>query len=250
MLKKFAGLLLASLLIPAVHAAEVSDNVPEEVSAAILAKLKEARPDMQFTAVEPSPVEGLYRVRIDGTQFLYANATGDYIIAGEMYQSRPGMFVPVKDVAAAKIRKELLSEVPRDDMIIFPAVDQRRAALYVFTDVDCGYCRKLHLESVPELNMAGVEVRYLAFPRAGVGSSSYKKIASAWCADDRQAALTALKNRQSIQENVCDGNPVAAEYELGKKLGVNGTPALVMEDGTLVPGYRPAPELLQMLGLN
>ncbi|TNE77407.1 MAG: DsbC family protein, partial [Gammaproteobacteria bacterium] len=167
MLKKFAGLLLATLLIPSVYAAEVAGKVPADVSAAIIAKLKEARPDMQFGAVEPSPIDGLYVVRLNGTQFLYASADGEYVVAGEMYRARPGMFVPVKDLAAAKIRQEMLSAVAEKDMIVFPAADQRRAFLYVFTDVDCGYCRKLHLESVPELNMAGVEVRYLAFPRAG-----------------------------------------------------------------------------------
>ncbi|WP_461481347.1 DsbC family protein [Porticoccus sp.] len=246
MLKKMIGWLLVLLLVPAVNAAEV----PAEISAAIIAKLKAARPEMQFGNVETSPIKGLYLVRINGTQFLYASADGEYILAGEMYQARPGMFVPVQDLAAAKIRKELMDQVSEKDMIIFPAVDQRRAALYVFTDVDCGYCRKLHKETVPELTLAGVEVRYLAFPRAGVGSPSYKKIASAWCADDRQAALTALKNNKAVPENVCDGNPVAAQFELGHKVGVNGTPALVLEDGTLLPGYRPAAELLKMMGLN
>lgn len=246
MLKKLAGLLLATLLIPAVQAADVSTDVSD----AILAKLSAARPDMQFGSVENSPIQGLYVVRINGTQFLYVSADGEYIIAGDMYQSRPGMFVPVKDIAAAEIRKKMMSAVPEKDMIIFPAADKRRAALYVFTDVDCGYCRKLHLEAVPELTLAGVEVRYLAFPRAGVGSASYRKIASAWCADDRQAALTALKNNKPVPENVCEDNPVAAQYELGHQVGVNGTPALVLEDGTLLPGFRPAPELLKIMGLN
>ncbi len=246
MLKKMACLAFAIFLMSATQAADV----PTDVSAAIIAKLKAARPDMQFGAVESSPIDGLYVVRINGTQFLYASADGEYIVAGEMYQSRPGMFVPVKDLAAAEIRKKMMSGVATKDMIIFPAVDKRRGALYVFTDVDCGYCRKLHLESVPELNMAGVEVRYLAYPRAGIGSPSYKKIASAWCADDPQAALTDLKNSKSVPENVCDNNPVATQFELGHQVGVNGTPALVLEDGTLLPGYRPAPELLKMMGLN
>ncbi|TNF01662.1 MAG: DsbC family protein [Gammaproteobacteria bacterium] len=247
MLKKIAGLLMAVLLVPSTFAAE---EVPADVSAAIIAKLKAARPDMQFGAVEPSPIDGLYIVRINGTQFLYTSVDGEYVVAGEMYQSRPGMFVPVKDVAAAKIRQNMMSAVAEEDMIIFPAVDERRSFLYVFTDVDCGYCRKLHLQSVPELNMAGVEVRYLAYPRAGIGSPSYKKIASAWCADDKQSALTALKNNQPVPENVCEDNPVAAQFQLGQKVGVNGTPALVLEDGTLLPGYRPAPELLKIMGLN
>ena len=97
---------------------------------------------------------------------------------------------------------------------------------------------------------AGIEIRYLAYPRAGVGSESYRKIATAWCADDRQQAITMLKNRQSIPDNVCPGNPVADQFMLGQQAGVRGTPALVLEDGQMVPGYVSAVELVKTLGLD
>ncbi|WP_438951789.1 DsbC family protein [Porticoccus sp.] len=246
MIKKILGMTIALILLPAAFADEVS----EDVRKTILDKLQETRSDLEYGAVEASPIDGLYRVRINGTQFFYANRTGDYIITGDMYQTRPGMFVPVKDLAAAKLRKEMLGTVATKDMIVFPAVDTRRYVLHVFTDVDCGYCRKLHVEAVPELNMAGVEVRYLAFPRAGLDSGSYRKVASAWCAKDKLAALTALKNREPIKENVCVDNPVASHYELGQKIGISGTPALILEDGALLPGYSPASELLTIMGLD
>ncbi|PCJ91689.1 MAG: protein-disulfide isomerase [Porticoccaceae bacterium] len=238
--------LLSMTVIPSANAEQVSADLAKTITG----KLKASRPDLSFGAVETTPVSGLYLVRINGTQFFYVNETGEYIISGDMYRARPGLFVPVKDLAAANIRKNRMAGVPKEDTIIFPAVGKTKAIVYVFTDVDCHYCRKLHNESVPVLNQQGVEVRYLAYPRAGLNSASYRKIASAWCAEDKQKALSALKNRQSIPENICDNNPVAAQYALGQEMGVTGTPALIMEDGTMLPGYRPAPELLKIIGVK
>jgi thiol:disulfide interchange protein DsbC len=246
MIKKLLGTLIVLMLLPAAYAAEVS----EETRNIIIDKLQQARPDLEYGAVETSPIDGLYRVRINGNQFFYANKTGDYIITGDMYQTRPGTFAPVKDLAAAKLRKDMLSSVATKDMIIFPAADERRYILHVFTDVDCSFCRKLHIETVPELNRAGVEVRYLAFPRAGLDSASYRKVASAWCAKDKLVALTALKNREPIKENVCKDNPIASQFLLGQTIGISGTPALILEDGGLLPGYSPASELLTIMGLD
>jgi len=246
----------SSMFLPVAYAESASEGieqvvaVPEEISKRIVAKLKASRPDLNFSRVERTPIKGLYLVRIDGTQFLYASETGEYILSGDMYRARPGLFVPVKDLAAAQIRKNLIGAVDREDTIVFPAVGETKSVVHIFTDVDCYYCQKLHNEAVPALNKNGVEVRYLAYPRAGLDSESYRKIASAWCAEDKQKAMTALKQLKPILENVCETNPVASHFSLGQEVGVTGTPALVMEDGTLMPGYRPAPELLKMLGVK
>jgi thiol:disulfide interchange protein DsbC len=119
----------------------------------------------------------------------------------------------------------------------------------VFTDVSCFYCQKLHKE-VPELNRRGVEVRYLAYPRQGIGSPGFRQLASAWCADDRQTTLTRLKNREELPENVCPGNPIAEQFELGQQLGVRGTPAIVTSAGEMLPGYRSADDLIGLLGVQ
>ena len=132
-------------------------------------------------------------------------------------------------------------------MIVF-APKQSKAHVYVFTDVDCYYCQKLHQE-VPALEALGIEVRYLAYPRAGIGSDSYQKIASAWCADDPQDSLTILKAGGDIPSNVCEDNPIAQQFALGSDLGVKGTPALITEAGVLLPGYMPADKLARALGL-
>jgi thiol:disulfide interchange protein DsbC len=251
MIKNIMGFMAVALFLSSALLSSVSaEPVSVERAKIITDKLKASRPDLSFGAVETTPINGLYLVRINGTQFFYVGETGEYIITGDMYRARPGLFVPVKDLAAANIRKKRIEDVARDDTIVFPAADETKAVLYVFTDVDCHYCRKLHNESVPELTLQGVEVRYLAYPRAGLNSESYRKIASAWCAKDKQKALSDLKKRRSIAENICENNPVAAQYSLGQDVGVTGTPALIMEDGTLLPGYRPAAELLKIIGVN
>ena len=117
----------------------------------------------------------------------------------------------------------------------------------MFTDIDCGYCRKLHRE-IPQLNEMGIEVSYLAYPRAGIGSQSYSKYVSAWCAEDKLGALTLAKNGQEIPAKNCD-NPIAAQYELGQQMGISGTPAIVLEDGRLIPGYLNAQKLANALGV-
>lgn len=242
------ALALMSLLVLQGHA---STAVSEEIAGQIISTLQKSRPDLQFDAVSASPVSGLYKVRVNGNQFLYATADGKYVIAGEMYETRPGYLMAVQDKEVNRLRQQKLASLPDEDFLIFNAENgPKKAVIYVFTDIDCGYCRKLHLETVPGLNRAGVEVRYLAFPRAGLDSESYRKIATAWCAEDRQQALTRLKQGEELKDNVCKDNPVAEEYQMGVEMGVRGTPALVLADGSLLPGYRSAEELLEILGLG
>ncbi|MBK8993404.1 MAG: thioredoxin fold domain-containing protein [Gammaproteobacteria bacterium] len=214
----------------------------------ILKALSAARPDLQYEQPRPSPMAGLYEVQVKGGPLLYIDADGRHFIAGDLFAVQKSGFVNLAEQGRQKERAELIAAVKPEDMIIF-APENPKATIAVFTDVDCGYCRKLHSE-VAELNELGIAVHYLAFPRAGLGSPSFRKIASAWCAKDPGAALTSLKNGEEIPENVCADNPVAAQILLGEKVGVNGTPALVLEDGTLVPGYRPAKDLAKLLGIE
>ena len=145
------------------------------------------------------------------------------------------------------VRKDLMAAVDSKDAWVFKPAGKTKAVVSVFTDVDCGYCRKLHAE-VPRLNELGVEVRYLAYPRAGIGSASYNTIVSAWCADDRGTALTDAKAGKTIAAKTCV-NPVAEQFQLGQEVGVTGTPAIVTDSGKLLPGYMPADVLAQTLGL-
>ena len=115
----------------------------------------------------------------------------------------------------------------------------------VFTDVDCGYCRKFHNE-IDQYNNLGISIKYLAFPRAGIDSESYTKMVSAWCSDQADLSITLLKDNKSIPSNSCE-NSVAEQFELGRTLGITGTPALITQSGKLLPGYVPAQELLMLL---
>jgi thiol:disulfide interchange protein DsbC len=204
--------------------------------------------------VRDSKIEGLYEVILKGQGILYATGDGTKFVYGDMYKAFDGKIESLsedaKNIQAFEMnnnRKVALDELALEDMIIYPAEGEKKTHAYVFTDVDCGYCRKLHQE-IEEINELGIEVRYLAFPRAGLGSNSYNKMVSAWCATDKLEALTDLKAKGSIATAVCD-SPVAAQYTLGGKLGVNGTPAIISAEGKLLPGYLPAPKLADALGL-
>ncbi len=224
----------------------IAQDSPEAI---IAAKFSKARPDLEVESVRASVATGLYEVNIKGGLTVYSTADGDFFVLGDLFAVGIDGLVNVSEQQRDLERKEMLAAVKPDDMIIFAADGERRGVVTVFTDVDCFYCQKLHQE-VPTLNKMGVEVRYLAYPRAGVGSESFRKIASAWCAEDPQTAITSLKNRQEIPENVCPGNPVADQFMLGQQAGVRGTPALVLESGQLVPGYLSAEDLTQRMGIN
>lgn len=209
--------------------------------------LKALRPDLTIVNVEPSPIPGVYAVEVEGGSMLYASDDGSHLIAGDMYALTETGLVNLADARRAKQRHELFTSLDVDDLVVFAPKDETKAVINVFTDVDCTFCRKLHQE-MAELNAFGIEVRYLAYPRAGIGSPSYDKIVSAWCSDDPQTAITKLKLGETIPNRTCD-NPVAEHYELGQAIGVSGTPALVTQDGEMIPGYVPAAELAERLGV-
>lgn len=218
-----------------------ANSAAMEAERQIRARMAQSRPDMKIASVEPTPMAGIYAVRIDDGPTIYSSADGNYFVFGDLYSVGTDSFVNESELVRQRERRALLARVNREDMIIFPAKGTSRSSVYIFTDVDCFYCQKLHRE-VPKLNDLGVEVRYLAYPRAGVGSPTYKKMVSAWCADDQRAALTALKNGQQIPTKSCD-TPIRAQYNLGSRVGVEGTPAIVTSSGRLVPGYMPADRL-------
>ena len=143
-------------------------------------------------------------------------------------------------VAEASGIAQVLDRVDASDMVVF-APEEPKTHITVFTDVDCGYCRKLHSE-VEQLNNLGIEVRYMAFPRGGMQSPAAQVMQSVWCADNRQQAMTSAKQGKTVEEVTCT-NPVAQEYELGKQLGVQGTPAIFLANGVMIPGYQPAQQL-------
>jgi thiol:disulfide interchange protein DsbC len=239
-----------------VKAPEQMSSISEEITKpadaieqSVLSMLKTARPDIQFTFLGESPMPGVYEVQVTNGPVLFVHEQGEYLFEGGLLKVSESGIVDTMEERKAIKRRDVFAARSTDDMIIFKPEGESKAIMNVFTDVDCGYCRKFHQE-VPELNAMGIEVRYLAFPRAGIPSSSYNKIAKAWCAEDQQDALTKVKSGRSVDVEVCEDNPVAEQYAFGTQLGVTGTPAIILMDGTLIPGYQPAKKFAEVLGLT
>jgi thiol:disulfide interchange protein DsbC len=207
----------------------------------IINKLKSARSDLEYKILGPSDIPGFFELQIGNDSNFYVSSDGKFLLDGD--------FSNVKESKFSQVRKIAMSKIDTDDLIIFRANNKTKAVINVFTDIDCGFCRKLHKE-VPSLNALGVEVRYLAFPRAGLDSKSYQKALSAWCSDDPKESLTDYKNGDDKPFLECRTNAVAEQYRLGLELGISGTPAIILEDGSLVPGYRTAEALIKIIGLK
>ncbi len=240
--------ILRSSAVLLVLALTATTGFAQNAEQTIREKLSQARPDLQISYVRPSRIPGIYTVQMTSGPKIYIDETGEFFVLGDMYQVQEEGFVNLGEVERQKQRVALVSQVQDKDLISFEAEGAEKTEIFVFTDVDCGYCRKLHRE-VPELNKMGITVHYLAYPRAGVGSDTYRKMASAWCSDDRNVAMTTLKNGQTIAMNVCQENPVANQFALGQQVGVSGTPTIIMKNGEKVPGYMPAARLAAAAGV-
>jgi len=247
-MRHFALTLLLLVAASCVQSQEEDMRLEGEAASMIRAKLAAVRPDLPLVAVVPAALDGFYAVEFEDGTIFYASEDGNFLFAGDLYEVTETRFVNRSEDVRARRRADTIAGLDTEDMIVFAAEGERKAVINVFTDVDCGFCRRLHLE-VPELNRNGVEVRYLSFPRAGVGSASYDKHVWAWCSSDPQTALTRLKNGESVEPSTCT-NPVAAQHALSQELGVRGTPAIFLQDGRYLPGYMPAGQLLKELGLN
>ncbi|MDP4639552.1 MAG: DsbC family protein [Pseudomonadales bacterium] len=218
-------------------------------AAGIRNRLLQARPGLPILDVTPSELQGFWEVTLPGGQVLFVSADGNNFVVGELFQVTANSFVNLTEETRSAARVKQLAAIDPTQMVIFkPATGEPKAVITVFTDIDCGFCRKMHQE-VPELNRRGVEVRYLAYPRAGVPSPSYDKFVSVWCADNRQLALTLAKGGTDLPPRSCE-NGVAEQYALGGEMGVTGTPTLVFADGRMRAGYVPVDQLAEELGVN
>ncbi|MFT6286025.1 MAG: thiol:disulfide interchange protein DsbC [Halieaceae bacterium] len=242
-----AALLACSLCIGQVAVA--SGPVDAKVEAEIRKNLVVPSKNVGVESVSASEIPGMYVVQLENGPLVYSSASGKYFIIGDLYAVQSDELVNLTERSQDGVRKALIASVATEDMIVFSPEGEIRGSVTVFTDSTCFYCQKLHRE-VPELNRKGVEVRYLAYPRSGVDSDSYRELATAWCSDNPKDALTKLKNREPVDNNVCADNPVADQYALGGKLGVRGTPAIVTESGQMIPGYQAADQLIESMGLK
>jgi len=219
------------------------DDTPEV--AAIRDVLVSTQSGIVIDAIVPSPITGLYEVRVQNGPLIYASADAQFFIPGDLYQATQNGLVNLGENRRNELRLERLAEVDESDMIIFEAEGEEKAVLTVFTDVDCQFCQRLHSE-MPQLNELGITIRYLAFPRSGLDQVTYPKMVSTWCAEDRKVIFTTAVRGARIAPIDCD-NPVAEQWQMGREFGVTGTPTLVFEDGSMVPGYVPAEDLAAFL---
>lgn len=225
--------LSGSLMVQAEERSDIERNIREG--------LQKIAPDMEISQIRSTDIEGLYEVVI-GAEVIYMSADGRYVLRGDLLDLEEQR--NVTENVRSQSRREQLAALSKADMIRFSNGNAEHV-IHVFTDVDCGYCRKLH-QDVSYLTEHGVEVRYLAYPRAGLDSDTFETMEAVWCSSDRQAALTDAKSGKEIKAPDCD-NPVAAQYRTGQHLGIRGTPAIFLESGRQLPGYVPPKELLSIL---
>ncbi len=204
-------------------------------------RIRVLAPHANSIAISEIPIDGILQVQVN-TDITYISADAKYMFQGRIIDLDTKE--DLTEAAKAGIRKELMLDMDPVEQISFSPKEPVHE-LMVFTDIDCGYCRKLHSQVV-EYNKQGIAIHYLAFPRAGVGSRSYEKAVAVWCADDQQSAMTQAKLGSEPEPDQCD-NPVAEQYQLGIDLGVTGTPALLTSSGQLIPGYVPPEQLRDRL---
>ena len=228
---KIAAISLFGLTLPAANADE----------AAVKQALVKSMPSMKIDSITPSEIKGLYEVTV-GANIFYVSDDGKYLLQGRLVD-----VAAHKDLTEEKLsgtRKKAIEKIGQENMIVFkPKIS--KYTVTVFTDIDCGYCRKLHSE-IEQYLAQGITIQYLFFPRAGKGSDSYNKAVSVWCAKDRNAALTDAKKGNTPEAKTCD-NPVDEHMQLGADFDVKGTPMIVTEKGNIYPGYLPAKQLLEVL---
>ncbi len=241
------NLFKSSLLFVIVAVSGVATLQAGEVEDAIAGKLTAAVPGLKISEVRKSEAEGLYEVSSNNGDTIYTTADGQYLLTGDLLKVTDNGIANVSEQGRVSQRARTMAEFGDEGLISYEAKGEEKASVAVFTDIDCPYCRKLH-DEVPQLNEMGITVHYYGFPRSGPNTPSFRKYISVWCSDDQQAAMDAAKQGRSVDEQSCD-NPVAEQFQLGGRVGVTGTPAIVLEDGNMVRGYVPAEKLAEGLGL-
>ena len=226
---------------PAELKAESQSTLEQDI--AKVDEILQAKLQLKAKKIMQGPMDD-YLTVISDQGMLFVAKDGSRLIAGNIYDLG-GQMENLGDKSMSPYRSERLSSY-EDTMIVYPAAGEEKYQVTVFTDTDCGYCRKLHRQ-MAEYQDEGITVRYLAYPRAGVQSKTGQEMAAIWCADDKKGAMDQAKAGQTITAARCDDHVIEQHYNLGREFGVSGTPAMVLKDGTMLPGYLPPKALLQKL---
>ena len=227
---------LTLLASSSLHAQDVADNVRSNLEKILPA-------NMPITAIAESEMKNVYIVSV-GTQDMYVYSDGDFVLVGDVYDTVRQ--VSLGEERANRKMSEALASIPESEMILMGADTGRYVT--VFTDTDCVYCQRFHL-TVQELQDRGLQVRYLMFPRAGIGSDSYREAVSVWCSEDQADAMTLAKAGGNVSPQSCE-NPVEQQYKLGQEIGVRGTPTMILDTGEVIPGFVEPDDLLARAGIS
>jgi thiol:disulfide interchange protein DsbC len=222
-------------------------NAEPKLDTQNIADIFKTKLGLQATHIKASAMPGLAEVFTENGLF-YASFDGNFFIPGKLYSIKGGI-VDHSEQSLTKIRLEGAKKF-ENSMIEYKAKDEKYV-ITAFTDITCGYCRLMH-EQMEAYNDLGITVRYLAYPRSGLQDQSgaiskgFKDLRSIWCNDEPAQALTKAKAGGSIEQRICDA-PVAQAFQFGRQIGVTGTPALILENGSLLPGYREPADLVKIL---
>lgn len=240
-----------------IHAATAETPAAPEAPPAALAEAEaaphaQALPNLETvralldveTAPEayPTPIPGTYEFAL-GNDIFYLSEDGRYLIKGEMIdlQTRENL----AEARRQTNRLQRLQTIEVKETIIYKTNGKPRHTVYVFMDTDCPYCRML-LQHMDLYNELGIEMRLLAFPRSGPNSPAYHRAISVWCSKNRHQAMLAAQEGYELPPERCP-NTVREQYATALQFGVTGTPAFILEDGTLVQGFMTPPNLSQFL---
>jgi len=243
------SLLVGSLLIlvtgglNAQSTDEQSTNAAQTPEQQLRESMAHLAPEMEITAISESVMPGVYEL-VSGAQVFYLTPDGRYMLEGSIIDLENR--VDISEQRRGGLQMSIINEVAEDQMVVFnnEAGDAERS-ITVFTDTDCGYCQKLHQE-IELLTDADIRVRYLLFPRAGIESASSRELQSVWCSDDQQQAMTIAKTGGRVPDSTCE-NPIESHMALARQVGLRGTPLIYLDNGTKIPGYQPADELIRQI---
>lgn len=228
-------LLAASLLgLAALSSAADVDPKLEEVRT----KVSEMFESIEAKHVNLSPIDGWYTIQ-KGSVVAYISDDGRYLLQGDLIDL--DQQVNLSEQSRSVSRRVLVSELNDEQSILFSPAEVKHSVT-VFTDIDCAYCRKLHSQ-IDEYLDRGIAIRYVLYPRNGPASRAWSTSEDVWCSRDRNSALTAAKLDREFETSKCDASMITRHYTLGQDIGLSGTPAIVLEDGTMISGYMP-PEAL------
>ena len=234
------GILLPAVVLlfaVPVSAQEVSAEL-QQVREVVSGRFAEINPEEIFE----SQIPGWYTIR-KGAIVAYISADGRYLLQGDMIDLENNANLTEESRNDARVK--MMSDVSNEQLIVYTP-DKVEATVSIFTDIDCTFCRRLHAQ-LDEYMAEGIEIRYFLYPRNGPTSPSWAKAENVWCSDDRNEALTLAKLDQEYPTRNCDASVVSSHYLIGQDVGLRGTPAIVLHDGSLFSGYLPPDQLKQAI---